>query len=127
MGRSRRGYALFTVGGDGQPVIHSYSEHGLGHLLNPISPESGDRDWMRVIWEGLVREALGGSPFEFPWGDVPAIMRSSVTTPGLLARFDGLNRAKRYQDRVKPFNFLLAATVDPRERPAGLPVTKGFQ
>jgi hypothetical protein len=45
----------------------------------------------------------------------------------LLARFDGLNRAKPYATRVKPFNFLLAATVDPRERPANLPVTKPFQ
>ena len=40
-------------------------------------------------------QARQGDPsFEFPWGDVPAIMRSSVTTPGLLARFDGLNSAK---------------------------------
>jgi hypothetical protein len=124
---SAKRYALFTVGRDGQPVIHGYSEHGLGHLLNPVSPESADRDWMRVIWEGLVREALGGPPVELPWGDVPAIMRSSVTTPGLLARFDGFNRAKQYPIRVKPFGFLLAATVDPRERPEGLPVTKGFQ
>ncbi len=83
---------------------------------------------MRAVWEGLVREGLGGgSPFEAPWGDVPAMMRSCATTPALLARFDGLNSAKRYANRVKPFTFLLSATVDRFEWPANRSVhSNGF-
>ena len=35
-----------------------WSEHGLGHLLNPTDPESEDRDWIEQVWLKIVREAL---------------------------------------------------------------------
>ncbi len=118
-------YALFTLGPDGQPAIakaetdEAYSEHGLGHLLNPTDPDSDDRDWIRQVWDGLVTEALGGPRFEPSWGDRPALMKSAVTTPDLLRRFERVNRGKPYAAGIKPFNFLLSAHVAPLDRPAG--------
>ena len=88
---SAKRYALFTIDGAGRPIIHQYSEHGLGQLLNPVDPELEDRDWIRETWEGLVREALSGPRFQPTWGDVPAVMRSSVTSPRLLRRFERIN------------------------------------
>ena len=29
-----------------------WSEHGLGHLLNPTDPESEDREWIAQVWLG---------------------------------------------------------------------------
>jgi hypothetical protein len=120
---SSKRYALFTIGGDGHPAVpntkDAYSEHGLGQLLNPIDPELEDREWIRQVWEGLVREALGGPRFRPAWGDTPAMMKSAVTTPTLLDRFEKLNRGKAYADRVKPFNFLLSAIVNAFDRPPG--------
>lgn len=39
-------YALFVHNEHGMPVVvdDGYSEHGLGHLLNPDDPESEDRE-----------------------------------------------------------------------------------
>jgi hypothetical protein len=54
---SAKRYALFNLDDDGRPVMRKWSEHGLGHLLNPIDPESDDRDWIRQYWEGIVTEA----------------------------------------------------------------------
>jgi len=128
---SAKRYALFTIGADGHPVVprtkDAYSEHGLGQLLNPTDPESEDREWIRQVWGGLVWEALGGPPFRPPWGDRPAMMKSAVTTPVLLKRFGGLNRRKDYADRVKPFNFLLSALVNPLDRPPSVKPSEGFQ
>jgi hypothetical protein len=35
-----------------------WSEHGLGHLLNPTDPESEDRNWIAQIWLNMIRGAL---------------------------------------------------------------------
>ncbi len=127
---SAKRYALFTIGDDERPVVpntkDAYSEHGLGHLLNPIDPECEDRDWIRQVWEGLAWEALGGPRFDPPWGDMPAMMKSAVTKPSLLDRFSGLNRQKTYVDRIKPFNFLLSATVNAIDRPPSIKSNAGF-
>jgi hypothetical protein len=117
---SAKRYALFTIGADGRPEILDGKEHGLGQYLNPIDPEREDRDWIREMWEGLVGEALGGPPFQPSWGDVPAMMRSPISTPLLLNRFFDLNRKKSFANCLKPFNFLLSATVDSFDRPAGV-------
>ena len=47
---------LRKKGGDAED---RWSEHGLGHLLNPIDPESEDRDWISKIWLNIVRRTLG--------------------------------------------------------------------
>jgi hypothetical protein len=117
---SAKRYALFTIESDRRPEILEAKEHGLGQYLNPIDPEREDRDWIRETWEGLVGEVLGGPTFQPSWGDAPAMIRASIPTPLLLDRFAELNRKKAFADRLKPFNFLLSATVDSFDRPAGV-------
>ena len=93
---SAKRYALFTIDPEGNPQVieEGYSEHGLGQYLNPLDPDSEEKDWIRSVWQGLVEEALGGSRFDPEWANQRAVMRSSVSTPGLLQRFDRVNRGK---------------------------------
>jgi hypothetical protein len=125
---SAKRYAFFTIDSEGRPEVieGEYSEHGLGQHLNPIDPDSEDTNWIRAVWQGLVEEAFGGAQFDPEWADRPAVMRSSVSTPGLLKRFDRINRKKSYAKQVKPFNFLLSASVDSIEWPAKPSKANGF-
>jgi len=116
---SAKRYALFTVGTDSRPVILEAKEHGLGQYLNPLDPEREDRDWIRETWEGLVKEELDAPPFQPSWGDRPAMIRAPISTPILLDRFTASDGDTVFADRVKPFNFLLSASVDPFDRPGG--------
>lgn len=52
---SAKRYSLFVKDRNGLPILlwhgknnkeDRWSEHGLGHLLNPTDPESEDRDWI---------------------------------------------------------------------------------
>ena len=98
---------------DAEPALRKTSQHGLGHLLNPIDPESDDRDWIDEIWKHII---TGKNPPD--WIDRPAIARTSVSTPTMLCLFEPLNAGKAYPEQIKPFNFLNAAFVHPIERPA---------
>jgi hypothetical protein len=47
----------------GKPVSSNndedrWSEHGLGHLLNPSDPESEDRDWIAQAWLAILHRSL---------------------------------------------------------------------
>jgi hypothetical protein len=98
---------------DPDPAFAKPSQHGLGHLLNPIDPEREDRDWIEEVWKGIVTN--GG---RFDWSQKPAIARTSISTPATLRLFHSLNARKPYGEQIKPFNFLNAAFVHPIERPA---------
>ena len=73
-------YALFNVDLDGRIAVRKNSEHGLGHLLNPIDPEKESRDWIRQLWEIIVKEAQGAEAFRREWLNRPAISRITATT-----------------------------------------------
>jgi hypothetical protein len=47
------------------------------------------------------------------------MIQAPISTPHLLNHFSELNGKKGFADRVKPFNFLLSATVDTFDRPGG--------
>jgi len=114
---SAKRFGLFHLEPDGRPVLRKWSEHGLGHLLNPVHPEDSDRDWIRALWEGIIAEAQG-RPWEWPgWLNRPALGRITVSTPSLLRLFDALNRGKAYSEQIKPFNFLLTFFVAPFGHP----------
>ncbi len=117
---SAKRYAFFTIDSEGRPEVieGGYSEHGLGQYLNPIDPDSEDTNWMKSVWQGFLEEEYGGPKFDPEWIDQPAVMRTSVSTPGLHKRFDRINRKKSYAKQVKPSNFLLSASVDSIEWPA---------
>jgi hypothetical protein len=122
---SAKRYTLFTLDDEtGRPIVQKPSEHGLGHLLNPTDPpdiedhyeqDKDRRAWMKVLWEGLVTEALGLS-FVWPeWLDRPALGRITASSPGMLRPFTTWNRGKPYARQVKPYNFLVTAFVKPLE------------
>jgi len=121
---SAKRYALFNLDAAGEPVIRKYSEHGLGHLLNPTNPASDDREWIRQTWEMLVRESLRLPVTEPAWLDQPALSRITGSSPFLLKPFEAYNHGKSYADQVKPFNFLLSAHVAPFGHPTGADATK---
>jgi hypothetical protein len=67
MAISAKRYALFVRDRNGEPELlreeinnkkDRYSEHGLGHLLNPTDPESDDRSWIAQAWLNIVRRSL---------------------------------------------------------------------
>jgi hypothetical protein len=117
---SAKRYALFNTDEDGIPILRKWSEHGLGHLLNPTDPEGEGRDWIRILWEGIVTEALGRA-YQWPdWLNKPAIGRVTISSPHLLEPFSSLNRGKPYPEQITPFTFLLSAHVAPFGHPEGV-------
>ena len=52
---SAKRYALFTIDREGRPEVieGGYSEHGLGHLLNPIDPDSEDKIGVELKFESF--------------------------------------------------------------------------
>lgn len=108
---SAKRYALFNLAGDGRPILRKWSEHGLGHLLNPTDPDSEDRDWIRQAWDAILREELGLEVPELPWLDRPAVSRLTASSPHFLRPFEDLNDQLPYDEQVKPFNFLLSVQL----------------
>ena len=117
---SAKRYALFTVGPSDEVTIHKYSEHGLGHLMNPTDPEAMDRDWIRQAWAAMIGEALGHEDVSPPWLDEPAVSRLTISSPFVHRPFDTTRFRLPYSDRVKPMNFVLSVPVAPFGHPAGV-------
>ena len=90
-----------------------WSEHGLGHLLNPTDPESDNRDWISQIWLNIVRNTLNLKTKKLDFENIPAIGRVTVSSPRILQALTNLNQKKKYSDQIKPFNFLLTCHVRP--------------
>jgi hypothetical protein len=123
---STKRYALFEQGKDGVPRLirrktaeekDRWSEHGLGHLLNPMDPESEDRDWISRIWLNIVRRAFGLPTDKLGFEHLPAVGRITVSSPMVMKPFANLNRGKKYADQIKPFNFLISCHVKPFGHP----------
>lgn len=125
---SAKRYALFSKDRRGCPELlrkgtnndaDRWSEHGLGHLLNPTDPESEDRQWTGQVWSKLVLKALGKKAPDLTIENRPAVGRITVSSPAVARPFANLNAGKRYADQIKPFNFLLTCHVKPFGHPAG--------
>jgi hypothetical protein len=97
-----------------------WSEHGLGHLLNPSDPESEDREWIAQVWLGMIRNALGLPTRNPSFERQPAVGRTSITSPAVMRPLKKLNEGKAYVDKIKPFNFLVACHVKPFGHPPGV-------
>lgn len=101
-------------------MIRKRSEHGLGHLLNPLDPDRDDRDWITDIYPLLIdnpEALLSGGP---DWLDLPALTRIALTTNEVARAFAAYNSSRPWPEQVKPFNFLLHAHIDPFGYPAGV-------
>ena len=88
------------------PVVRKRSDHGLGYLINPLDPDSADRDFILQGWEWIVRDALGLNAPEPERFDRPALMRSAITTLGLLDCFEHWNAGKPRSGQMRPFQLL---------------------
>jgi hypothetical protein len=127
---SAKRYALFLRDKAGRHVLlrkdendteDHWSEHGLGHLLNPIDLLSEDRKWIAQVWESIIADALGQPAKNIEFENHPAVGRFAITSPGVLAPIAGLNVGRKYRDQIKPFNFLLTCHVNPLGHPVGAP------
>ena len=96
-----------------------WSEHGLGHLLNPTDPDSEDRDWIARVWLDIIRRALGLPTKPPDFESLPALGRLTVSSPAVMRPLEKLNRGKIYGDQIKPFNFLLTCHVKALGHPIG--------
>jgi hypothetical protein len=126
---SAKRYVLFTKDRRGTPTLlrqsrnnkeDRWSEHGLGHLLNPTDPESEDRDWISMAWRNIARRSLGLPADELGFEQLPAIGRTTVSSPVVMEPLMSLNKGKKYADQIKPFNFLATCQVKPFGHPAGV-------
>jgi hypothetical protein len=128
MAISAKRYALFMKDKTGAPILlregvnnveDRWSEHGLGHLLNPSDPEDEDREWIARVWLNMVRRALGLRTRNTRFESRPAIGRVTVSSPAVMRSFARFNEKKRYVDQIKPFNFLLTCHVKQLGHPPG--------
>jgi hypothetical protein len=96
-----------------------WSEHGLGHLLNPSDLEDEDREWIARVWLNIIRKSLRLPTRKARFEHLPAIGRVTISSPAVMRPFENLNKGKRYADQIKPFNFLLTCHVSQLGHPPG--------
>jgi len=126
---SAKRYALFLRNENGAPELlrheknnadDRWSEHGLGHLLNPTDPDADDREWIAQAWLRIIRKALGFRTVAPRFARVPAVGRTTVSSPWLMRSLRSFNAGKSYAQQIKPFNFLLSAQVRELGHPVGV-------
>jgi hypothetical protein len=110
--------ALLRKGGNND--VDRWSEHGLGHLLNPTDPESEDRQWTEQVWLNMIRRALDLPTQKPGFEDRPAIGRVTVSSPAVMRPLEALNEGENYVAQIKPFNFLLTCHVKAFGHPSGI-------
>jgi hypothetical protein len=125
---SAKRYALFIHDQNGFPILLSqgvnnpqdgWSEHGLGHLLNPTDLKNDDRDWIRQTWLSMIRKTFGLPLDALPFERLPAVGRITVSSPAVVRPLASLNKGKQYGDQIKPFNFLLSCHMKQLGHPVG--------
>lgn len=128
---SAKRYSLFVRDRNGEPELLrpgvnipedsavGWSEHGLGHLLNPTDPASDDRSWIGQAWLGIVRRSLGLAAQPLPFADRVALGQNTVSSPEVLRPLAKLNDGKLYAQQIKPFNFILSCHIAPYGHPIG--------
>lgn len=125
---SAKRYALFLKDRSGNPELlrkdtnndtDRWSEHGLGHLLNPSDPESEDRKWVGQVWLNMILEALALPRHPLEFENRPAVGRVTVSSPAIVRPLANLNDGKPYAEQIKPFNFLLTCHVKAFGHPTG--------
>jgi len=107
-------------------AVNNWSEHGLGHLLNPTEPDSVDREWIAQVWLRIVRYAMGNRNAPLDSEKTPAIGRITVSSPVILRPLEGINVGKDYSKQIEPFNFLLSCHVAARASARRRPLTLSF-
>jgi len=115
---SAKRYVIYQRADDDTINILKRSEHGLGHYLNPLNPDEEEldgvpRDWVDEAWRWII-EAHDNPDTPLPdWANKPALSRITISSPLLHRPFTTWNRDKPWPEQIKPFNFILVATLDP--------------
>ena len=126
---SAKRYSLFLRNSRGEPELlrrgvnnheDRWSEHGLGHLLNPSDPNSEDRSWVAHAWLRLIRKSLGFPVRKLRFESRVAVSRTSISSPPVLRPLQALNNDKPYDDQIKPFNFIVTCHVRKLGHPVGV-------
>jgi hypothetical protein len=117
---SAKRYALFLRNADGEPELlrkdvnnknDRFSEHGLGHLMNPSDPASEDKKWIAAAWLAMIRKSLGLTTKLPRFAKRMAVGRVSVSSPAVMKAFSTANNGKQYSEQIKPFNFIISCHV----------------
>jgi hypothetical protein len=134
---SPKRHALYNHGPNGRPIIRKGSAHGLGHLMAPYSKEGAPGDipapavperdlelqrWQYDLWYRILEAAIDDRAVDLdgvPGFDRPAMARVSVTRPAVESWFRPHNRNKHYNERTRPFGFLITPTVRALDKPLG--------
>jgi hypothetical protein len=126
---SAKRYALFLMEDKGFPVLlrksinnksDRWSQHGLGHLLNPTDPESTDRSWTAQVWESMIRHTFDQPTTDLSFENLPAVGRVTISSPAVMRSFEDFNAGNKYSDQIKPFNFLLTCHIRQFGHPLGV-------
>jgi hypothetical protein len=56
---SAKRYALYNLDANGRPILRKFSEHGLGHLRNPIDSTGNVHDLARQVWLQILDDNRG--------------------------------------------------------------------
>ena len=109
---SAKRYACFTID-DGTvnldfdaPLTH-YTEHGLGHVMNPTG-EKG-KGWIKDYWQWQLSRVYDLPVANPAWLDRMAVGSHTVSSPALWKAFRIVNDGKTYTEGVKPFSFMMFA------------------
>lgn len=125
---SAKRYVLFLRDKKGHPVLlrkdisnktDRWSQHGLGHLLNPTDQHGVNRDWIGQVWLSILRRSYGLAVQTLGFEDLPATGRVSVSSPAAMRSFASFNAEKVHSLQLKPFNFVLTCQVKQLGHPAG--------
>jgi hypothetical protein len=127
---SAKRYVVYTRDEAGKIKILKRSEHGLGAYLDPLTPNQerpdtkGNRIWIDEAWNWILAAHHNPDAPLPAWADQPAVSRITVSSPVLWRPFHLRNRGRKWVDQIKPFNFLMVATIDPFGYPPGVDPTK---
>jgi hypothetical protein len=99
-------------------------------LPRPLTPNQercdshGNRIWIHEAWQWILA-AHHNPDVPLPtWADRPAISRITISSPPLWRPFRFRNRGCSWAEQIKPFNFLMVATIDPFGYPPGVDPAK---
>jgi hypothetical protein len=90
---------------------------GLGHLLNPIDPQSEDRNWIGQSWLRIIRKSVDLDTENLCFEQSPAVGHTTISSPAVIKPLTNFNEGKRSADQIKPFNFLWTCHVRPLGHP----------
>jgi hypothetical protein len=127
---SAKRYAVYRRDEAGNIEILKRSEHGLGAYLDPLTPSQdrrdnhGNRIWIDETWRWILA-AHDNPDAPLPtWADRPAVSRITISSTALWRPFARYNRGRSWAEQIKPFNFLMVATIDPFGYPPGVDQAK---